>query len=167
MKTQSSNVNIEEGWAAIERKEYEEALSFFEIAANEGCPNGLTCMASMYEDGLGVSVDTERALSLLYRASDLGDPEAQARLGFFNVVGRHMEQNLVAAVEFHKLAAQQGYVLSQCDLGRHYADGIGVQQNLAESQRWYELAAQSGHTLAQHNLASTILIVIRRREYDG
>ena len=126
MKTQSSNANLERGRAAIEREAYGEALSFFEIAADDGCSNALTCMASMYEEGLGVSVDTERALSFFYRASDLGDPEAQSRLGFFNVVGRHMEQNLCAAVEFHKLAAQQGYAPSQCDLGRHYEYGISL-----------------------------------------
>jgi uncharacterized protein len=152
-----NNDNFKRGLAAVEIEDYEEALRLFEIAAGEGCGSAFTHLSSMFEDGIGVDVDTAKAVALLYQAADLNDAAAFNRLGYLHAVGQHVEKNLGAAVEFHKLAAQQGFANSQCDLGRHYAHGIGVQQNLAEAQKWYRLAAQAGQTLAQHNLAGLLL----------
>lgn len=157
MSSQLNNINFENGKAAVEREAFEQARTFFEAAIDEGCAPALTYLASMYEQGLGVEVDAQKSLELLFKAADLGDAEGCSRLGYLHAVGELVEQNLGAAVEFHKIAAKQGLANSQCDLGRHYAHGIGVQQNLEEAQRWYELAAEAGHALAQHSLAGILL----------
>lgn len=152
-----SNRNFEDGKAAIEREDYDHARAHFEAAIEEGWVPALTYLASMFEQGLGVEVDPQKSLALLFKAADLGDAEACSRLGYLHAVGKFVEQNLGAAVEYHKMAAKQGLANSQCDLGRHYAHGIGVQQNLAEAQRWYELAAEAGHDIAKHSLAGILL----------
>lgn len=157
MTSQLKNFNFEQGKAAGEREEYAQALEFFEEAVNEGFIPALTYLASMFEHGLGVEVDPQKSLELLFKAADLSDAEACNRLGYLHAVGKFLPKNLGAAVEYHKIAAKQGLANSQCDLGRHYAHGLGVQQNLAEAQRWYELAAEAGHNLAQHSLAGILL----------
>lgn len=157
MSTHLSNLNFENGKAAVERKDFDQARALFENAIEEGCVPALTYLASMFEHGMGVDADPKKSLELLFKAADLGDPEGNSRLGYLHAVGKFVPKNLGAAVEYHKIAATQGYANSQCDLGRHYAHGIGVQQNLAEAQRWYELAAEAGHDLAQYSLAGILL----------
>ena len=157
MESETKNRHFEDGLAAFELEAYEEAFHLFTAATEDGCAIAFTYLSAMFEDGIGVDVDTAKAVALLYQAADLNDAAAFNRLGYLHAVGQHVEKNMGAAIEFHKLAAQQGFANSQCDLGRHYAHGIGVQQNLAEAQKWYRLAAQAGQTLAQHNLAGLLL----------
>ena len=157
MSTHLNNLNFENGKAAAEREDFDQARAFFEQAIEEGCVPALTYLASIFEHGLGIDADIQQSLELLFKAADLGDPEGCSRLGYLHAVGKLVPKNLGAAVEYHKIAAKQGFANSQCDLGRHYADGIGVQQNLPEAQRWYELAAEAGHNFAQHSLAGILL----------
>lgn len=157
MTANPTNQNFENGKAAGEREDYAQAKEFFETAIEEGCTPAMTYLASMFEQGLGVEVDPQKTLELLYKAADLNDGEACNRLAYLHAVGKFVGQNFGIAVEFHKKAANLGVVKSQCDLGRHYSEGLGVQQSFVDAKRWYELAARSGHNLAQHKLASFLL----------
>ena len=157
MTANPTNQNFENGKAAGEREDYAQAKEFFETAIEEGCIPAMTYLASMLELGLGVEVDPQKTLELLYKAADGDDADAYNRLGYFHAVGKFVEQNFGAAVEYHKLAAKQGHVLSQYDLGLHYARGMGVQQNISEAQRWFTLAAEAGYPPAQHSLAGALL----------
>lgn len=157
MTAEPTNQNFENGKAAWEREDYVQSKEYFESAIVEGCVPAMTYLAAMFEDGLGVEVDPQRTLELLYKAAELDDAEAYTRLGYLHAVGKFVVQNFGISVEFHKRAAQLGNLKSQCDLGRHYAEGLGVQQSFVDAKRWYKLAAISGHNLAQHNLASLLL----------
>jgi TPR repeat protein len=77
-----------------------------------------------------------------------------------------LEKNLVEAVRFYKLAADQGLALAQCCLGVCYeygkgvskqfasidwrpTKGVGVSKDPSEAVRYYRLAADQGLALAQ------------------
>ena len=49
----------------------------------------------------------------------------------------------------HRLAADQGLAMAQCNLGSAYMNGDGVTQDDAEAARWYHLAAEQGVQLAK------------------
>jgi len=46
------------------------------------------------------------------------------------------------AVEWYRIAAEQGDTKSQSQLGRIYRDGVGVEKDLAESLRWWKSAVK-------------------------
>ena len=56
------------------------------------------------------------------------------------------------AVQWYRLAADQGNVLAQSNLGLMYQSGLGVPQNDTEASKWYRLAADQGNAYAQSNL---------------
>ncbi len=66
--------------------------------------------------------------------------------------GLGVERDLVKAVEYYRLAAEQGYARGQNLLGWCYDNGLGVDQNYQEAVKWYRLAAEQGNALAQNNL---------------
>ena len=53
------------------------------------------------------------------------------------------------AVEWFRIAAEQGHADAQCDLGYMYGSGRGVTQDYAEAVRWYRKAAEQGNADAQ------------------
>ena len=56
------------------------------------------------------------------------------------------------AVEWYRIAAEQGYADAQYNLGIMYDNGRGVPQDYAEAVRWYRKAAEQGRARAQFNL---------------
>lgn len=56
------------------------------------------------------------------------------------------------AVEWYRIAAEQGYAGAQCNLGIMYYMGRGVPQDYAEAVRWLRKAAEQGDADAQCNL---------------
>ena len=64
-----------------------------------------------------------------------------------------MKQDLVEAVKWYRLAADQGQCLMHnTDLGVCYYNGYGVKKDFAEAVKWYRLAAEQGLATAQCNL---------------
>ena len=64
--------------------------------------------------------------------------------------------NLVCALQYFSMAAEQGHVESQFELGQMYAQGLGTAQRFEDAVAWFERAAQQGHAKAQFNLAFMI-----------
>ena len=56
------------------------------------------------------------------------------------------------AVEWYRIAAEQGDAVAQCNLGYMYQFGQGVTQDYAEAVRWYRKAAEQGYARAQRQL---------------
>ena len=50
--------------------------------------------------------------------------------------GRGVTQDHAEAVNWYRLAAEQGYAWAQNKLGVRYADGEGVTQDHAEAVKW-------------------------------
>ncbi len=56
----------------------------------------------------------------------------------------------------HRIGAQQGDVLSQCNLGFCLEVGVGVGRDVRAACHWYARAARGGSRQAQLNLALTL-----------
>ncbi len=94
------------------------------------------------------------AFSLLTRAADDGDVDAEYQLGVFyeHGIGR-ARPDLAEALRWYRKAAADGDRAARNNLGYLYASGRGVIQDYAEAFKWYQLAASSGDAAAQSNLA--------------
>jgi hypothetical protein len=86
-----------------------------------------------------------RAARLYLDLATLGNPEAQARLGYMYAQGRGVPQNHYVASLWYRCAAGQGYPPAAYMLGMQYDKGQGVPQDFVLAYTWLNLAvANSG-----------------------
>lgn len=84
--------------------------------------------------------------------AELGEEEAQYRLGVAYHTGEGVLKDDVEAVRWYRLAAEQGHAQAQNSLGLCYHKGDGVAKDDVEAVKWYRKAAGQGHAWAQNNL---------------
>jgi len=122
----------------------EQAVHWFERAANHGLAPAQYRLGSLYEKGQGVKKDLEGARRLYTVAANKGNGKAMHNLAVLYAEGLSGEPDYRNASQWFRKAADYGIADSQYNLGILYARGIGVEQNLAESYKWFALAAQQG-----------------------
>jgi TPR repeat protein len=91
--------------------------------------------------GWCAEVDLESPLEDLIRCATEGDASAQYRVGLRYEFG---SGDLVEAVRWFRLAAEQGYAPGQLSMGLAYRDGRGVATDLAYADMWFTLSAVQG-----------------------
>jgi TPR repeat protein len=65
--------------------------------------------------------------------------------------GQGLTQDYKEAVEWYRLAAEQGYAAAQGMLGMMYKDGQGVLQDNVYAHMWTNIAASNGNEIAAEN----------------
>lgn len=133
------------GRAAEARGDRERAL-FEYVRAADADPRAAMALARLHEsdDAQG---SAEQALRWLRRAADLGDAQAQYRLGLRYLEGRGAARRepREAAVWFER-AARSGHAGAQFELGRLFSSGPAAQPERA--QALIEQAAEAGEPAA-------------------
>lgn len=105
--------------------------------------------ALRYEEGIGVTPDSAKAMQWYARAALLGHAAAQNNLGALHFVRGSYKQ----ALYWYRRAAHHGNANAQFNLGLVYELGRAVPPDREKAQYWYKLAAAQGHWDAQYNLA--------------
>ena len=136
----------------FDKKNYEEAVRLFRIAAEGGNPVGQEGLGFCYEKGYGVPQSYTQAEKWYRLAAEQGYAKAQYNLGVCYLHGRGVVQSYSIAVKWFLLAAEQGDDWAQNNLGVCYIDGNGVSQSCTEAVKWYRMAANNGNYIAQCNL---------------
>lgn len=95
-----------------------------------------------------------KSIEYYKKAAELGNAEAQFKLGDYYLVGVVVEQNDEEAVKWCRKAAEQGYAPAEYALGYVYDEGVSVEQNYEEAAKWYEKAAEKGNADAQFALGN-------------
>jgi TPR repeat protein len=106
----------------------------------ESCVKDLGLARSAWDRALGLGL-REQAIT--------GNAWAQWAEGWRQF---HREKNYVAAVEWIRKAADQGFAAAQCSLGGLYREGSGVAKSHTLAYEWMRKAAMQGFALAQCNL---------------
>lgn len=103
----------------------------------------------LYRGSLGVTGNPIEAQGLLRTAAGLGDAVAQCWLGLMSLGTNDRE-----ALQWTRLAAEQGHPVAQYNLGMIYQDGLAglVVKDPTEAARWFHRAAERGDAPAQHRL---------------
>ncbi len=140
--------DVEDGDAAIGRKDYQTALQKYKIAALKKDAYAQAQVGNMYEKGQGVKQDYAEAVRWYKLAAAQGYASAQNTLGYMFKHGRGVVQDLAEAVRLYKLAAAQGYASAQVNLGLMYDHGEGVVQDYTRAHMWYNLGGAKGHSTA-------------------
>jgi len=122
--------------------------------------NGHVCyrMGVMYARGNYVKKDYGKALSYFTKAlihltpiCDT-DPEARCDLAYMLENGYGVQEDKVKAVEYYRIAANQGFARAQVNLGYMYSNGYGVECDKSQAVKYYKMAADQGYTNAFTNL---------------
>ncbi|TPQ41530.1 hypothetical protein C2U70_02690 [Bradyrhizobium guangdongense] len=123
---------------------YDEAVKWYDRAAQAGVVPATFRLGTLYEKGLGVKKDADIARRYYTQAAERGNAKAMHNLAVLDADGGGRGANYKSAATWFRKAADRGVADSQFNLGILYARGIGVEQNLAESYKWFSLAAAQG-----------------------
>jgi TPR repeat protein len=99
--------------------------------------------AGPLEDGAAAAErgDYDTALQLWCPLADLGNPDAQYKVGLTYDVGVGASQDFTEAAMWYRKAADHGHAAAQFNLGLLYANGRGVAQDYIQAHMWLNLAA--------------------------
>ena len=134
-----------------EEKNYKELFARFRIIAEGRATNAgysLGELAStkynlglMYQQGLGVPKDSQKAMLWYTKAAMGGAPRAQYNLGLIYYEGEGTEKDLKLAIQWLEKSAAQGYADAEVQLGYMYDSGEGDAQDHAIANAWRQQAA--------------------------
>ena len=132
-----------DGLAAQFRGDYERALSIFDRLARQGDRVAQVNLGQMYEDGLGVPKDSERATELYRKAWEQGDFHAEFKLMYAK--GARVPEEAAKAAAWYRSAAEQGFAHAMYELGSMYLEGKGMPEDEDQALEWFHKAAELGH----------------------
>lgn len=131
-----------------------ETVNWYFKDACLGNVSAMCSLAQCYEKALGVKRNMDEAKKWYLQSALNGNADAQFAMGKHTWSGWDSwdEGDHKKAVEWYRLAAEQGHVLAQYQLGECYERGLGAEIDYIESAKWYRKAAEQGYALAQYNL---------------
>lgn len=94
------HMNCEEGF----EENFLEARHCFSLAADKGYAPGYYYLGGMFEDGLGVERDPQKAASLYYQSAKQGHALSQINLGHLYAMGSGVDEDVTRAIEWFYIA---------------------------------------------------------------
>jgi len=147
---------------ANEFKNWREAYLLFQLAENKSAAHDghvLYRLGTLYKHGHCVNKDEDRAkdyfakaLELLSKKAEEGDPNAQCDLAIMYECGDGVVQNYSTAVYWYQLAVEKSIDEALCNLGYMHSSGNGVPKNTFLAVKYYKQAADQGYPRALYNL---------------
>ncbi len=153
----SVSAGLPEGIKFFDNKDYESALAEFTYLAEDGDPTAVYYLGRIYDEGLGVIADKEKAVQYFQMADEAQNAAASTQLGKMMIAGSGITKNPELGVEFLKKAAYAGNTDAFFELGNAYANGNGVDKNMTYAFGFYFMAALRGDARAQHFVAQSYL----------
>jgi len=138
-----------EGLIHLREGRFDEAVSAFEEARGGERDPIRIAREQVALQGDEDAAAFERALE----RSRSKDPEVDAIVERARALyeGNGVAQDLVAAADLYRQAAQAGHPHAAAMLGYQLEFGQGVEIDLSESTRWYRVAAEQDHVIGMHN----------------
>lgn len=133
---------------SLRSDETQDAFLMYENACNHHSSRGCAYLGYMYDNGTGVSVDIERAVSLFDLSCKQNQAYGCAYLGYMYRVGRGVVQNATLAAQLFKKACEGDSTEGCLQLGIMYKSGAGVPCDAAEAIRLFERACSRGEPLS-------------------
>jgi uncharacterized protein len=146
------NAGWDEAIEAGRRGDHATAMREYQALAEKGDPDAEYNIGMMYDNGLGVPRDYQKAIEIWLKAAKNGSVPAQYALGVMYRQGRGVPQDNKEAARWWLKASESGLVFAQYNLGWAYAEGSGVPQNYKEAAKWYLKAADAGDARAMNSL---------------
>jgi len=112
-------------------------------AAREGVADGWLNLGALFEQGLGVAVDLDKAISYYIRAADRGSVKAQLRVGKLLLEGAGgREPDPTAAAYYFHMGASTEEPECTLELAKLFEEGVAVPLDESTARDLYNRAAQ-------------------------
>ncbi len=131
----------EEGKAAFDKGDYEEALKVFRPLAESEDINAQYSLGMLYRNGWGVPQDDSEAAKWLRLAAHQGHVEAQYSLGYMYEHGQGLTKDMTEAKRWYRMAANQGDSDAQENLRIIYYEEFRTPKNRSGDQGDYAMSA--------------------------
>ena len=132
---------------------FDKTLSFFipmiKRAADLNDPFAEMAMGSLYDSGIAVEQDAEKATELLIKAASKGNIFAQNDLGIKYYYGNGVKRSYKKAMECFE---RSGIKESSYYLGLCYLNGNGVKRSYKKAVEYFTRSAEQGFYCAQYEL---------------
>ncbi|MEX0969839.1 MAG: caspase family protein [Paracoccaceae bacterium] len=135
----------------------DEALFFFQLAAERGYATAYGDLAEAYRIGRGVEIDEARAADYLRIGALAGMGNLRVAMGEFYREGWGVPQSYAEARRWFEVAAMNGQVNAVTALGDMYRRGHGVDVDQARALGHYLSAAANGQSDAMNNVGLAYL----------
>jgi TPR repeat protein len=123
------------------------------LASDSDHPTAMFELAKFYIEGYGIPKDEEKAMKLLIRSSELGEPSAQFLLGLIYQVGRFgLEQNERESLNWFMKSAKLNNAEAQLKVGDAYLDGNLLSKDVEKSFEYWTKAAENNNIEAMKRL---------------
>jgi uncharacterized protein len=129
------------------------ALDLIKKSAAQDCTKAQYLMGLIYEAGLGLVQDYQKAHDYYSLAAYKGHSGAQTNLGYLYQCGHGVPQDSKKALDLYKKASDKGNGFASYNLGILYFDGIGVSNDHKKAFTHIKIAAKQGIANAQTLLA--------------
>jgi TPR repeat protein len=139
---------VELGKLRSEQNRFEDAASWFRMAAEQNDIEAQMLYGKVLSEGVGVDQDQEAAAYWLRQSAESGCKEAQVLLAQSFESGTGVPVNHSLAAQWYLKAAQQGDVVAQYRYGQLLLAGDGVEKNLTEAAKFLRQAADAGNVEA-------------------
>lgn len=138
------------------RQDPEEAVTWFERAANRGHSEAQLSLGACYDLGNGIAMDKAMAVHWYNKAAAQNNPGAIHNLALMHAEGEVPEsrRDINKAIDLYLQSAALGHLPAQFNLAMIYDEGAPpeIPQNAREAIKWYQIAAEQGDTDAMFNL---------------
>jgi uncharacterized protein len=145
-------LNFQLGRALDIAERFDEALSFYERAVEDGHLKALANIGFMYRTARGIPRDFDKAAEYYYRAATSGLPAGRSAIAKLYEEGWGVPQSYDQAFHWYKLAADDGFPPAVDAVGIMYQRGWGVGPDLQEAVKYHRAAAALGWGNAFSNL---------------
>ena len=108
---------VEQGYVALDAKDFTKAFDCFDRAAKLGYPEARLMLGMMYIEGMTVTPDYEKAFNLLTDGDVIVYHEAKFYVGMLYYLGEGTKQDFKQAGRYFQEAAQEGNIPAQKFLG--------------------------------------------------
>jgi TPR repeat protein len=142
------------------QNQFEKAKEFFELSMKEeNNHHAIHNLANLYEKGLGVPVDEDKAIDLFEKSIKMGNHSSMCSIGMLS----EKKKNYKKSIEFYEMAIKHGNVNAYHHLGHLYLNGIGVDKNIEKSIEFFELGSKHDHPKCLNDLGK---LCILDEDYD-
>lgn len=150
------------------------ALDSCRRAAEGGDARSQTYLGELYDQGLGVSRNPQKAARWWQEAAQQQDIQAQNLLALKYYYGGDVfgpqpgwQQNYKKSYELWSQGALQGIAGAQFMLGVMNMQGQGVEKDYSESYAWFNLALKGGYELATDTLIELSRLISPQQKTAG
>ena len=134
-------VTDEDGESIVGSTAHEEAARLLKLAAKENIPQAFHYLGILYEYGLGVPRDFEKAMESYTRAAESQYIESIYHLALMYAFGRGGPIDYRRAIALLEGAGRADHAPSSYYMGVFKMNGYGCQPSYEEAVNWFEKAA--------------------------